>query len=131
MASKLTKKPENKTIGTDDTGPMNTPVWKKFFLLNFGKTIKNIDDIIYKWSVTSTLIADPITKPIDWETNAVNIHIVKYIMNLFVSNGCDVMKYTIMTYAIEYTICNENNELKCIKNLNEYTLKACKSKQKY
>lgn len=65
-------------------------------------------------SVTSTLIADPITKPIDWETNAVNIHIVKYIMNLFVSNGCDVMKYTIMTYAIEYTICNENNELKCI-----------------
>lgn len=37
MASKLTKKPENKTIGTDDTGPMNTPVWKKIFFIKFWK----------------------------------------------------------------------------------------------
>lgn len=57
----------------------------------------------------------------DCETNAVNIHIVKYIMNLFVSNGCDVMKYTIMTYAIEYTIYNKNNKH---VNWNECSLKT-------
>lgn len=47
--------------------------------------------------ITSTLIAAPINRPIDCATSDVSIHIFKYIRKRSVSNGCDVIKYTIIT----------------------------------
>lgn len=47
--------------------------------------------------ITSTLIAAPISRPMDCATSDVSMHIFKYIRNRSVSNGCDVMKYTIIT----------------------------------
>jgi hypothetical protein len=47
--------------------------------------------------LTSTLIAAPISRPIDCATNDVRMHMFKYMRKRSVSSGCDVMKYTIIT----------------------------------
>lgn len=43
-------------------------------------------------NLTSTSIAAPISKPIDWATNDTKMQMLRYIKNLSGSKGCDVMK---------------------------------------
>ena len=75
MASKLTKKPENKRNGTDITGAKNTPF--------------------------CTFIAAPTTRPTDCATNEINKHALRNILNRMPSVGWLVRKYTIVTYIMQ------------------------------
>lgn len=61
MASKLTKKPENRRNGTDMTGAKNTPF--------------------------CTFMAAPTTSPTDCATNEINKHVPKNILNRITSAG--------------------------------------------